>query len=68
MFGPQIEREFRVITFNNQQLLKQVERNRQIAQAIVGEQRAAQPQHNRIGDLLARLSFQNRTAQAGSAS
>jgi hypothetical protein len=68
MFGPQIEKEFQVVKFNNQQLLKQVEQSRQIAEANAGEPRAAKAQTSRISDLLGRMSFRNRTAPAGSAS
>jgi hypothetical protein len=68
MYGPQIEKAMQVITFDNQQRLNQAERYRQLTQAMGGEQQAAQPQHNRLGDLVRRLSFRNRTAPAGSAS
>jgi hypothetical protein len=68
MFGPQMEKEIQVIRFDNQELLKQVERQRQLAQASAGEPRATRPHHTRIGDLLGRLSFRNRTAPAESAS
>lgn len=68
MFGPhQVERDFQAITLNHQERLKQVERYRQHAQAMAGEQRAARPRHNRIGDLLGRLSFRHRMAPAESA-
>jgi hypothetical protein len=68
MYGPQIEKVMQVISFDNQQRLNQAERYHQLAQAMVGEEQAAQPRHNRLGDLVRRLSFRNRTAPAGSAS
>ncbi|MFL5759949.1 MAG: hypothetical protein ACJ789_09425 [Thermomicrobiales bacterium] len=68
MFGPEMETKIQVITFDNQQRLKQAERHRRFTQAIAGEQQAAQPQHHRFGDFVRRLSFRNRPAPTGAAS
>ena len=68
MFGPQIEKEFRVITLNNQERFKHLERNHRHSLVIAKEQSTVQPRHNRIGDLLRRLSFRTRTTPVESAS
>jgi hypothetical protein len=40
MFGPQMEQEFQVITFNNQQLFKQLERERMARLAVACKEKS----------------------------
>ena len=68
MFGQLPQLNCQMITQKHEDLLREMARERQIEEAIAGNKQAAQPHHNRLGDLLARLSFRNRTALAESVS
>jgi hypothetical protein len=64
MYGQLSQLNIQIITQKHEELLKEVQRERMIDEAIAGRKPVAQPHHNRLGDLLARLSFRNQTALA----